>query len=298
MREIGLIDVDSHNFPNLALMKISAYHKSIGDRVEWWNGLKHYDRVYMSKVFDETYSDDMEFCINADEVIKGGTGYGLNNKLPDHIEHIMPDYSLYNIKDTAYGFLTRGCPRNCGFCIVSEKEGRRSYKVADLSEWWDGQQNIELLDPNLLACKEREDLLGQLIDSMAWVNFSQGLDVRLITKEVTELINQTKVKNIHFAWDFMKQSGKVIKGLETYAKHANKKHNHVFATVYVLTNYDTTHKEDLYRVEMLKSLGYKAYIMIYNKQTAPKETRNLQRWCNNRVLYESCSFDEYDPSIA
>lgn len=126
---IGLIDVDSHNFPNLALMKLSAYHKAIGDRVEWWNGFLRYDRVYQSKIFDDTYSPDMEFCINADEIIKGGSGYDLDNRLPDEIEHIMPDYGLYCIKDTAYGFLTRGCPRKCPFCITSEKDGRRSMKV-------------------------------------------------------------------------------------------------------------------------------------------------------------------------
>ena len=92
---IGLIDVDSHNFPNLCLMKISAYHKSKGDNVEWWNGLKHYDRVYKSKVFDATYTPDIEYCINADEVISGGTGYDLKNVLPDEIEHQFPDYGLY-----------------------------------------------------------------------------------------------------------------------------------------------------------------------------------------------------------
>ena len=95
MKLIGLIDVDSHNFPNLALMKISAYHKQRGDQVEWWTGLKHYDRVYQSKVFTDLYTHDNEYVIMADEVIKGGTGYDLKNKLPDEIEHIMPDYSLY-----------------------------------------------------------------------------------------------------------------------------------------------------------------------------------------------------------
>ena len=134
--EIGLIDVDSHNYPNLALMKISAWEKSQGNNVEWWNGLKHYDRVYQAKVFDDTYTEDNEFCIDADEVIKGGTGYSLDNDLPEYIEHIYPDYGLYNITDTAYGFLTRGCPRHCPFCIVGDKEGLVSHKVADLSEWW------------------------------------------------------------------------------------------------------------------------------------------------------------------
>lgn len=139
---IGLIDVDGHNFPNLALMKISAWHKKQGDTVGWWWGWEQYDRVYMSKVFDSTYSPDVSKPLNAREIIKGGTGYGLDNKLPDEVERIYPDYSIYPelTKDTAYGFLTRGCPRACNFCIVAEKEGRRSVKVADLSEWWNGQK--------------------------------------------------------------------------------------------------------------------------------------------------------------
>ena len=133
---IGLIDVDSHNFPNLPLMKLSAYHKSLGDTVEWCNPLDHYDRVYQSKVFDETYSPDIDWVPNADEIIKGGTGYGLDNKLPEEVEHIYPDYDLYPelTKDTAYGFLTRGCPRACAFCIVAPKEGRCSQKVESRAE--------------------------------------------------------------------------------------------------------------------------------------------------------------------
>ena len=144
-------------------MKISAHHKSKGDDVEWVFPLDSYDIVYQSKVFDDTYSKDIDYYPMADKIIKGGTGYGLNNVLPDEIEHIYPDYSLYPelTKETAYGFLTRGCPRACDFCIVAEKEGRRSYKVADLSEFWNGQKSIKLLDPNLLACKQHLDLLGQ-----------------------------------------------------------------------------------------------------------------------------------------
>ena len=171
---IGLIDVDGHNFPNLPLMKLSAWHKANGDTVEWYEPLFHsigepFDRVYMSKVFGEEYSADYPYYVNAKEVIKGGTGYHIhiengkevfdkdNHKnLPDEVEHIYPDYSLYPeyTKDTAYGFLTRGCCNNCSFCIVSKKEGLCSHKVADLSEFWRGQKNIKLLDPNLLACKE------------------------------------------------------------------------------------------------------------------------------------------------
>lgn len=186
--KIGLIDVDGHNFPNLPLMKLSAYHKGNGDAVEWYNPLlawKYpYDKVYMSKVF--TFTPDYLHPVNAQEIIRGGTGYFYpdgGQSLPPEIEHIYPDYSLYPTwtKDTAYGFLTRGCPRGCGFCIVGDKEGRRSRKFANLSEFWHGQKNIVLLDPNTIACPEWEDILQQLIDSDAWVDFSQGVDIRFMT---------------------------------------------------------------------------------------------------------------------
>lgn len=294
--KIGLIDVDGHNYPNLALMKISAWHKAKGDTVEWWWGFGHYDRVYMSKVFDETYTPDMPEPLNADEIIKGGTGYGLGNKLPDGIEHIYPDYYLYPelTKDTAYGFLSRGCPRGCHFCIVAGKEGRRSVKVADLSEWWNGQKNIVLMDPNLLACPDHMDLLGQLINSKAWVDVNQGFDCRLLTPENIAAINHIKLKNIHFAWDYMKEEKHVLRGLGLYAKLATRKVSGAFGTVYCLTNYDTTMEENLYRIYTLRDMGYDPYVMIYDKPNASKEIKRLQRWCNNRFIFKSCPrFEDY-----
>lgn len=290
--KIGLIDVDSHNFPNLALMKLSAYHKARGDTVEWWNGLTHYDRVYMSKVFDATYSEDVEFCIQADEVIRGGTGYGLDNKLPEEIEHIMPDYSLYGIKNTAYGFLTRGCPRACPFCIVAEKEGRKSAKVADLTEWWNGQKHIVLLDPNLLACREHLDLLNQLADSCSWVDFTQGLDARLLNEENILALNRIKTKMLHFAWDLMSESHAVLEGLALYKKLGTLDERRT--RVYVLVNYNTTMEENLYRVYHLRELGFDPYVMVFDKPNAPKEIKRLQRWVNNKFIWRSCErFEDY-----
>lgn len=292
---IGLIDVDSHNFPNLALMKISAYHKAQGDEVEWWFGFGEYDRVYMSKVFDETYSPDIPEPLNAKEIIKGGTGYGLDNKLPDEIEHIYPDYSLYPklTQDTAYGFLSRGCPRGCPFCIVAEKEGRGSYKVADLSEWWNGQKNIVLCDSNTLACKDHLDLLHQLAESKAWVNFHGGVDARLLTEANIEALNRIKIKQIHFAWDLMGQSESVLRGLNLY-KEQGKIQDHRRRIVYVLVNYNTTKEEDLYRVYTLQELGFDPYIMVYDKPNASREVKRMQRWCNNRFIFKSCPrFEDY-----
>ena len=292
--KIGLIDVDGHNFPNLALMKISAWHKAQGDTVEWCLPLDHYDIVYQSKVFDETYSPDIEWTPMADKVIKGGTGYGLDNKLPDEIEHLYPDYSIYPelTKDTAYGFLTRGCPRGCKFCIVADKEGRRSIKVADLSEFWRGQKNIVLLDPNILACRQHPDLLQQLIDSKACVDFTQGLDIRLTTEANILLLNQVKVKEIHFAWDNAKDDLKPY--FERYKALAKHKPHGRYGTVYCLTNFGSTMEENLYRIYTLRDLGYDPYVMVYDKPNAPREIKDLQRWCNNRFIFRSCEkFEDY-----
>ena len=290
---IGLIDVDSHNFPNLPLMKLSAYHKGLGDHVEMWNGFKHYDKVYMAKVFTDEYTPTMDYCINADEVVTGGTGFDLINKLPNEVEHQHPDYSLYNTEQ-AYGFLTRGCPRSCGFCIVSQKEGLKSYKVADLSEFWKGQKEIKLLDPNLLACKDHMDLLDQLAQSKAYIDFTQGLDARMLTEDNINAINKLKVKEVHFAWDFMSQSKKIVKNLKLYAS-MNKYHPHGYnASVYVLTNYDTDHEEDLERIYKLREMNYDPYVMIYNKHKADKQTRDLSRWVNNKKIWRNCErFEDY-----
>lgn len=293
---VGLIDVDSHNFPNLALMKISAYHKAQGGEVEWWWGWGQYDRVYMSKVFDNTYSPDQPDPLNATEIIKGGTGYGLDNKLPDEIEHMYPDYSLYPelTKDTAYGFLSRGCPRGCPFCIVKDKEGRKSYKVADLSEWWSGQKNIVLCDPNLLACREHMDLLRQLAESKALVDINQGIDARMLTEENIEALSKVKLNEIHFAWDLMEQSENVVRGLKLWKELNGKKYHGWHGMVYVLVNFNTTMDENLYRIYTLRDLGYNPYVMVYDKPNAPKDIKRLQRWCNNMFVFKKCpQFEDY-----
>lgn len=286
--KIGLVDVDGYNFPNLALMKLSSYHKAQGHDVEWAVGYVPYDKVYMAKVFTFT-PDDM--TAYQGEIVQGGTGYDLTSRLPDEVERCYPDYSLYNITDTAYGYLSRGCPRGCSFCIVGKKEGKESRKVADLREWWNGQKHIKLLDPNITACPDFFNLMGQLAESRAYVDFTQGLDIRLMTGEKAEAINKVRYRSLHFAWDDPRDRLTFNK-LNEYSKiwkvHKSK------LVVYVLTNYNSTHEEDMGRVDLLQRIGYTPYIMIYDKPNAPEITKRLQRYVNNRVIFHSgVSFIEF-----
>lgn len=311
--KIGLIDVDketiNNDFPNLALMKISAWHKKQGDSVEWYQPLfsGHMDKVYMSKVF--SFTPDYEYFIDADTIEKGGTGYSiiqvdgreffdknLHKNLPPEIEHIYPDYSIYGITDTAYGFLSRGCPRGCDFCIVKDKEGLCATKVADLSEFWNGQKNICLYDPNILACKDWENLLQQLIDSKARVDFNQGLDIRLMTDRKAEMLSQIKVKRLHFAWDRI-EDGEIIKPKFLQFRERSKINNHDLV-VYVLCG-DRERRlldSDLHRVYWLRDHGYAPYVMLYEKQKlqSGSDLRRFQRFVNNRFIFWRCKdFEEY-----
>lgn len=307
---IGLIDVDGHRYPNLALMKLSAYHKSLGDEVEWWQPRHFYFKVYMAKVFSDTYSKDIALPKNAMQIVRGGTGYAiklegdkevyhpeLDPPLPPEIEHIYPDYSIYPQytgwelplkKQTAYGFLTRGCPRACDFCHVAPKEGRCSHKVADLSEFWNGQGTIRLCDPNILACKDAPDLLAQCAASGAKIDFNQGLDARLITEEKAELLASMRLVFPHFAMDTMGSMAAVSRGIRLYVdavKRRKGKWDWRYAKCFCLTNFNTTFEQDMERIKAIRDCECWPYVMIYNKPSAPVIIKRLQQWTNNPLLF-------------
>ncbi|MGC4018379.1 MAG: radical SAM protein [Muricomes sp.] len=248
---IGLHDADAEHikhksFPNYALMKISAWHKQQGDTVEWWMPLNHYDKVYSSKIFDFT-------PINPylpDNTIKGGTGYDIKSELPTWIDEMFPDYSLYPECDYAIGFLTRGCPNNCEWCYVPQKEG----KIKPYRLWQElirkDSNKVVLMDNNILACEHGVNQLRGLADSGIEIDLNQGMDIRLVTEDTVKLFKELKwIKYIRFSCDTKGQLPyfkKVLRWFEKYGVSRSK----VF--IYILVRKDIEDAE--YRVRELHNM--------------------------------------------
>ena len=303
---------DAVNFPSLPLMKLSAYYKAqeacvklIGDFSE------RFDIAYCSKTFNLPLIKKIPQlpCMPlADEIHLGGTGFAIQTvdgkeqyiyskdlPLPPEIEYIYADYGLYPelTKDTAFGFLTRGCPNFCGFCHVSKKEGSRSVQAADLSGFWREQRNIKLMDANLLACDNAAELLVSLIESGAHIDFTQGLDARYVDEDTARIICGVNIQMVHFAFDLMRNEADIIRGLTLFRKYFKKSDRH--CKVYILTNYNTTPAEDWYRVQKVIELGFQPDVRIYQKGAHSRFLTDLARWANNVRIYRSCSFAEFIP---
>ena len=286
--KIGLLDIDGHNFPNLALMKISAFHKKQGDAVEFVNFFEKYDIVYQSKVF--TFTEDNHFHFYASEIIKGGVGY--NKKiLPIDVEHICPDYSLYDNYKIAYGFLTRGCPNKCGWCIVPSTEGNIRGN-ADIGEFLDGKKSAILMDNNVLASEFGLQQIEKIIRLKIKVDFNQGLDARLITPAIAKLLGKVKwLSPLRLACDTQSQMPHIEKAVSLLREYnATPKAYFVYVLVKDID-------DALIRVEFLRKLNCdpfaQPYIDFSGKNKVTKEQRNFARWVNHKAIFNSVKWEDY-----
>ena len=290
MAKIGLIDIDGHNFPNLALMKLSAFHKQKGDNVEFVT-IGDYDKTYMSKVF--TFSPEfINGFGNYGEVVRGGTGFNRTNTLTDEIEHIMPDYSLYKT-DKAYGFLTRGCPNKCQWCIVPKKEGLIKGN-ADITEFWNGQKEAVLLDNNVLASDFGLKQIEKIIDLGIKIDFNQGLDARLIAdnEDIAKLLSRVKwSKPLRMACDQKSQMKHIEKATKLLRKYNTTPKNYF---IYLLVK----DIEDAYeRALFLKDLKLDPFAQPYRDFESnilpTKEQKMFARWVNHKAIFKTIDWKDY-----
>lgn len=286
--KVGLIDIDGHSFPNLALMKLSAYHKREGDSVSWAD-IGHYDKTYVSKVF--TFTEDVSMGLgDYGEIIRGGTGYNTET-LPIHIDKLCPDYSIYPMFKEAYGFLTRGCPNKCSWCIVPRKEGNiRAY--SDIEEFLDGRKMAVLMDNNVLAHEHGLAQIEKIIRLGVKVDFNQGLDARLIDDEKAKLLARVKwYKPIRMACDTEAQMPHIEEATRLLRKHGAKPSSYF---IYVLVK---DIPSALRRIEFLRGLGLdpfaQPYIDFSGKMTVTKEQRRFARWVNHKAIFKSVEYQNY-----
>lgn len=300
MSLIGLLQVDGTNyngipFPNIPLMKISTYHKNKGDVVEWYQGHlfnNNYDKIYASKIFSFSKMPEL-----TDNMIIGGTGIDFYNKLPYDIESCEIDWSLYPNTPFHYGFSMKGCRFKCDFCCVPKKEGRPyNYNTIDeLLTNPNGKNNLMLLDNDFFGGTDWESNLKRIIELKLKVCFVQGLNIRIISERQAELLASCNYRNskfnakyLTFAWDQFKDERVIIRGIERCNKFGIPSTNMQF---FILIGYDTTPEQDIYRVELLRSLGCKPFVMPYNKKN--KYQKAYTRYVNNRIIFNSCTWEDY-----
>lgn len=278
-------------WPNLALMKLSAYHKAQGHDVDWWNPLADRpDLLLISKVFTDT--PDLPYHVpDGAQIDKGGSGYNLRLTLPAEIEATRPDYTMAEGFPNALGFTSRGCVRSCRFCIVRDKEGPWYPVTDDIRDFWTGQDAITLLDNNLTADEDHFlKIVGQIVDAGVKVDFNQGLDIRLITPVMARLLAKTRQpqRTIHFAFDHIGMEDVIRRQVPMLRANGVAKDRLMFL---LLIGFDSTPEEDAHRVAVLDDLGVYAFVMPYDRKD--RYQQDFARWCNHKAIKGRVPFDKY-----
>ncbi len=289
---IGLYDLDS-KIPNLALMRISAWHKAQGHETELYLPILHetYDKVYCSSIFD--FSDKSYI---QEDMILGGTGIDLTTVLPPEIDQMNPDYDLYGYEHNI-GFAMRGCRFKCGFCVVPRKEGKAHFKstISNLITNKSKSNFLMLLDNDFFGNPNWKDCIDEIKDMNLRVNFSQGLNIRIISEKQAQALasvhftnSSGKYKQVTFAWDQIEDEKTIMRGFKRCVEAGIKPYQMQF---YVLIGYNSTEAQDLHRVMTIKSLGADPYVMPFNKKN--KRQMRFTRWCNHRAIFNTVEWKDY-----
>ncbi len=324
--KIGLIDVDGHHdkkkwgstsYPNIALGKIARYHTMLGDRVEWAMPIdlfchEHYDIIYASKVFN--FSPDVDFRqYSCDKLVKGGTGYDIHSRLPGEIDKLQPLYELFPWvqKNTAFGFLTRGCPNKCFWCVVPKKE-RYIHPYMDVDEIAiKGRNHLVLMDNNILAAGDyAKEQLRKIIDRGYYIDFNQAMDARLVTEEYAELLGRCKWINgrIRFGCDTTAQIAHCDKAMEMITRNGFRGEFFLYTMVggkndlnecYDRIHYWWQRLQDFRHGDHSRRPVY-AYAQPYRDPTnpnhnIPKWQKDMAQWCNKRMIFCKCDFKDFSP---
>ena len=293
---VGLYDVDS-TIPNLALMKLSAWHKSRGDEVEPYVALEKgkYDLIYASKLFN--FSDPG--WLDPESMVIGGTGYDVSVELPNEVQAMDPDYSIYGWPHNL-GFAMRGCRLKCSFCVVPKKEGKPRHENT-ISEIWTQRDSdfVVLLDNDFFGNPNWSARIAEILDFDLRVNFNQGINIRNLKQDQAEALASVKFRNlkgthkqIHFAWDDPRHEKLIHKGMKVAMDNGIKPYQMMF---YVLIGYHSTPEEDLHRVMVLKDYGADPFVMPYDKKDPYQ--RKFARWVNHRAIFNTVPWNEYQDGV-
>lgn len=296
---VRLWDFDS-TIPNLALMKISAYHKSLGDNVGF--EIKNPDKIYISCIFKNSYprlKNIIDHGFLDCEVEIGGSGIDINKKLPDEIEYIMPDYSIYPHNSTSIGYSSRGCIRDCYFCIVRKKEGKLYHNEMMHPKKWVNKyfNSVKLLDNNWFADKEYfMEISNWFIKECLYVDVTQGYDIRLIDNEIAKQIKRIpSYTPIHFAFDNSNIKDQIENGIKILKEEKIPLRTNVI--FYCYCNDISQFEDTLERINFLKSQNIGAFCMFNKENPRNQNIKDLQRWSNRPQLFWSCSFKEYQTQL-